>query len=790
MLRLEGLSKLTGAERYIDDEPIEGCLWGMTIRSPAPRGRIKELRFDPAIDWSRFTIVDHRDIPGPNETYLIENDQPVLAGAYTRHVHEAVALIAGEDREEVRRAVRAVKVIVDPDEPYLDYRIPPTPAQIQREPGNLLKLLSINKGDVDRALAQAAHVVEGVYETGAQEHVYIENQGMAAWLEPGPDGDVVCVKGSLQCPYYVLNALKHALVRDQSRVRVIQSPTGGGFGGKEDYPSTIGLHAALLALKSRRPVKIIYDRAEDMASTTKRHPSRVRHRTGLDKDGKLIAQDIDVLLDGGAYVTLSPVVLSRGIIHAAGPYSCPNVRINGRALLTNTVPFGAFRGFGAPQTQFAGERHMDVIARRLGIDPIELRRINLLRDGETTSTGQVIKGGTDRHAMLDETSRIADLPRKREEHRSFNASHQFLRRGIGLACIYHGAGFTGNGEVYLNSRLAVAGLPDGKIEVLAASTEMGQGTNTIFTKIAADATGFDPSDIVIANPDTARVPNSGPTVASRTAMVVGRLIERAIDVLRAELDLPSDTRGAALKSAIIAFHNRSTDSSAPKGPRHVATGGASLRAQPVGTGAQNAPAPEGQRNSPNARTDSPDSPFPHPLLASVTYEPPPGIHFDDKTYKGDAYATFAWGTYIAEVEIDLRTFNTRVIDFVATQDIGAVLNPTLARGQVQGGVVQAIGWALMEDCRYKDGAMINNQLTNYIIPTSDDLPPIRVHFSEHPYQFGGGGAKGVGELPMDGPAPAILNAVAAALDIDAPAIPLTPERLMSLFEISNPRSQI
>ncbi len=729
MLRLEGLSKLTGAERYIDDEPIDGCLWGMTIRSPAARGRIKELRFDPAIDWSRFTVVDHRDIPGPNETYLIENDQPVLAGTYTRHIHEAVALIAGENREEVRRAVRAVKVIVEPDEPYVDYRVPPAPSQVQREPGNLLKQLSINKGDVDRALAHAAHVIEGTYETGAQEHVYIENQGMAAWIESGPSGDVVVVKGSLQCPYYVLNALKHALKRDQSRVRVIQSPTGGGFGGKEDYPSTIGLHAALLALKSRRPVKIIYDRAEDMASTTKRHPSRVLHRTGLDKDGRLIAQDIDVLLDGGAYVTLSPVVLSRGIIHAAGPYSCPNVRINGRALLTNTVPFGAFRGFGAPQTQFAGERHMNVIARRLRIDPVELRRINLLRDGDTTSTGQVIKGGTDRHAMMDETIRVAALPEKRAEHKTFNAAHPYLRRGIGLATIYHGAGFTGNGEVYLNSRLAVAGLPDGQIEVLAASTEMGQGTNTIFTKIAAAATGYDPGDIIIATPDTARVPNSGPTVASRTAMVVGRLIERACEALRAQLSLAPDAKGDALKAAITAWHR------------------ASQRAE---------------------------------LRVEVTYEPPPGVHFDDKAYKGDAYATFAWGAYVAEVEVDLRTFNTRVIDFIATQDIGKVLNPTLAKGQVQGGVVQAIGWALMEDCRYRDGAMINNQLTNYIIPTSDDLPPIRVIFHENPYQFGGGGAKGVGELPMDGPAPAILNAVADAVGIEAPAIPLTPERLMEL----------
>src|SRR5207249_1904991 len=274
-------------------------------------------------------------------------------------------------------------------------------------------------------------------ETGAQDHVYHETQGMIAWLEE----DVLVVKGSMQCPYYVLNALQHALGRDDRHVRVVQAPTGGGFGGKEEYPSTIALHAALLALKSGRPVKLVYDRVEDMAATTKRHPARVRHRTGLTKDGKLLAQDIEVVMDGGAYVTLSPVVLSRGIIHAAGPYACEHVRIDGRAMFRNAVPFGAFRGFGAAQTHFAGERHMDVVAHGLGR------------------------------------------------------------------------------------------LPDGRVEVLSANIEMGQGAITVFTALAAARLGLAPDDVVVAEADTARVPNSGPTVASRTSMVVGRLVERACDDL-------------------------------------------------------------------------------------------------------------------------------------------------------------------------------------------------------------------------------------------------------------------
>lgn len=730
MQRLEGLSKLTGAERYLDDLQIDGCLWGMTVRSPVSRGRIRGIHFDPAIDWSKFVVVDHRDIPGPNETYLIENDQPVLAADSVRHMHEAVVLIAHPDRDALRRAVAGVRIDVDREPAVLDFRLPPRQEQIQRGTDNVFKHLRINKGDVDAALATAAHVIEGTYETGAQEHVYIENQAMAAWLE----GDTLVVLGSMQCPYYVFNALKHALARDASNLKVIQSPTGGGFGGKEDYPSTIALHAALLALKARRPVKIVYDRGEDLASTTKRHPSQVRHRTGVDRDGRLVAQEIDVVMDGGAYVTLSPVVLSRGIIHAAGPYYCPNVRTTGRAVLTNSVPYGAFRGFGAPQTQFACERQMDRIARTIGMDPLEFRRINLLRDGQTTATGQVIKDGTDRHELLEKTAAVAHFAERQREYKAFNATQTYLRRGIGVATIFHGAGFTGNGEVYLKSRLDVAGLPDGRIEVLAASTEMGQGTNTVFTKIAAEAVEYDPADIVVATPDTSRVPNSGPTVASRTVMVVGRLIERACDELAAKVRAdPSDPlpRGAALKRAIIDWH------------KHHRGG---------------------------------------TLKGEATYQPPPNVLFDDKTYVGDAYAVFAWGVCIAGVEVDLRTCATRVLEFTSAQEIGRVLNPTLAKGQVQGGVVQAIGWALMEECKFKDGGMVNNQLTNYIIPTSDDVPPINVFFVENPYPNGGGGAKGVGELPMDGPAPAILSAIADATGADPCEIPMTPERLMPMID--------
>jgi CO/xanthine dehydrogenase Mo-binding subunit len=726
MLRIEGLAKLTGAERYVDDLPMDGALWGMTVRSEVARGVVRSIEFDPALDWSSFTIVTPEDITGPNEVHHIECDQPILASPEVRHIGEAVALLAHEDRDTLRAAIRRVKVNIDHLPPALDYRVDPEPDQIQRGEDNVFTELRIDKGGVDAAFAGAAHVVEGEYECGAQEHIYIEPQGMIAWVD---DNGVVCCKGSMQCPYYVVSALTHAFGRPEERVRVIQTPTGGGFGGKEDYPSVIALHAALLAIKAGRPVRIIYDRDEDMLATTKRHPALMRHRTAVSADGKLLAQDIDVIMDGGAYVTLSPVVLSRGIIHGAGPYTCPNVRIRGRAVLTNTTPFGAFRGFGAPQTHFANERHMDAVAHAIGMDPVQFRRINIIRDGETTATGQVIRDGADRIGILDSALTRSRYRQLQREHADFNASSPDKRRGVGLAYFHHGAGFTGAGEVYLSSIANVAGLPDGSVEIRAASTEMGQGKETVFTQIVANRLGIDPARVRTATPDSSQVPNSGPTVASRTTMVVGHLLERACDDLRTIIGAP-DARGDSLHAAIERWCD------------------ANPGAEPVG---------------------------------AARYRPPPGVHWDDKAYKGDAYGTYTWAAYVADVEIDLRTCAATVRAFTAVQDVGAIVNPTLAAGQVHGGVVQAIGWALMEDCVWRDGAMANNQLTNYIIPTADDTPHIDAVFFQTPYEFGAMGSKGLGELPMDGPAPAIANAISDALGLAANRIPLTPERIFTLL---------
>jgi CO/xanthine dehydrogenase Mo-binding subunit len=687
--RKDGIGKATGATKYADDLTFPGILHGRTIRSGIARGRITNVRFD--FDTTGFTIVDYRDVPagGQNIVALIEDDQPFLVEREVRHLAEPVVLLAHEDRETLLAA--HVEIEYEREEPELD----PERSSI------VLKSLAIDKGDVDAGFAGADLIVEGTYRTGHQEHVYIEPNGVIAMPERGG----IAVFGSIQCPFYVVKALKSLLGKD-AYIRVVQTETGGGFGGKEEYPSMIAGHATLLALKAGRPVKIIYDRTEDMIATTKRHPSIVRHRTGVMNDGRIVAMDVDVIIDGGAYVTLSPVVISRGGIHAAGPYRCDNTRIRGRAMFTNTPPNGAFRGFGAPQTLFAVEAHVERIADALGMDPVAFRELNALRPGDSTATGQILTEDCSALAVLREAVRRSDFHRKRAEYAGTN-------RGIGLALFYHGAGFTGSGELRLASKAKLALTPTG-VRILVSSTEIGQGTRTMHAQIVADALGIPYESVEVQNPDTQLVPDSGPTVASRTCMVVGKILQRCAEEMKATL-------GGATPADYYAAHG--------------------------------------------------------PLEILKEHEPPAWIQWDEDNYRGDAYATYAWGCDVAEVEIDRDTFEVRPIRLTAVQEFGTPIHPGLARGQIEGGTAQGLGFALLEKVVMRDGGMANASLTNYTIPTTLDTPVMDVVMLENLYADGPFGAKGLGELPVDGPAPAVINAI-RHLAIDVREIPATPELLM------------
>jgi CO/xanthine dehydrogenase Mo-binding subunit len=727
--RKEGRAKVSGAARYVDDVTLPGMMFGATVRSTVPRGVILGIRYEPEIPWNEFTIVTAADIPGSNCVALIVDDQPYLASDRINHPEEPVVLLAHRDKQMLELARRHVVIDVEPLPPVFDLEESLAGREIVWGRDNVFKSYLVSRGDVDAAFLAAPTIVEAEYETGAQEQLYIEPNGMLAVADEEAG---ITVWGSMQCPYYIHKALVALFGVPPEKVRVVQMETGGGFGGKEEYPSVIAGHAALLAWKSGRPVKLVYDRAEDMVATTKRHPSRTRHRTAIDRDGRLLAMDIDFAIDGGAYCTLSPVVLSRGTIHAAGPYFCPNIRVRGRAAATTAPPHGAFRGFGAPQSIFALERQMDRVAAAAGLAPDEFRRRNFITPGRSNAVGQVIREQVDMNGLLDRALELSEFHRKRERFDRENRTAA-IKRGIGFATFMHGAGFTGSGEVHLASLVTVEAAPDGHIRVLTASTEIGQGTNTIFAQIACDALGIDCDDIEVTQPDTSVVPDSGPTVASRTCMVVGKLVESA-------------ARGVRLTLAGAGLLGDSYDS--PQFRRAAAAYVAEHGA----------------------------------LRATAQYEPPPDLRWDDQLYQGDAYGTYAWAAYVAEVAVDPITCEVSVQDFVAVQEVGRVINPVLATGQIEGGVAQAIGWTLHERVVWREGRMANGQMTNYIMPTAMDLPPIRVFFDERPYPYGPAGAKGIGELPMDGAAPAILNAVHHATGIHADRIPLTPEVMLDLVE--------
>ncbi len=735
--RLDGAEKVSGRALYLDDIRFEGQLWGRTVRSNVAHGLIKELRFDPAYDWTGITRVTARDIPGDNVIHLIEDDQPCLAERMVRHCEEPIALIAANDRERLDEALQHVRVEIEPLEPVLDPL---------RSPRDFKKfLIERNVEGLANAFANAHRVVEGTYVVRHQEQMYIEPNAVCA--TPRDDGGVT-LHGSMQCPYYVHRALQRLLRVDESRIAVIQTVTGGGFGGKEEYPSMIACHAALLARKAGLPVKMVYRRDEDIAATTKRHPAVVKHRTAVARDGALLGCEIEIVMDGGAYCTLSPVVASRGVLHAGGAYRWPACRIQARVVATNTPPNGAFRGFGVPQTIFAMETHMEKIAAELGMDPFELRRKNAYLLGDETPTGQKLKWSVAAQEVLEAAAARSQYAQKRARFAQQKSGRK--RRGIGLSLALHGAGFTGGGEVKLKSRAGVELTPRGA-RVLSISTDIGQGTITIFAQMAAEALGISIDDVEVALPDSSRMPDSGPTVASRTCMVVGGTIAKAAEEM-----------ARILRAYAAALHQVSEKEVTCRGGVFY-----------VG---RRALASFGQVAEAYLRE--------HRALQLIEqYAQPPGIEWDEQSYRGDAYVCFAWSGTAVEVAVDLDTGEVQVERVVQACDIGKAIHPILCEGQVEGGVVQALGYALLEELVFKDGRPQNTRMQNYVIPTSLDAPRIESILIENPYPHGPHGAKGLGELPMDGPAPAVAAAILNATGVLVPELPITPDRLLHLLEV-------
>ena len=515
VVRKDHAPKITGTSIYVDDYANTGVLTGRFLRSKTARARIVSVTV-PELPPGYF-YVDKDDVPGVNKVHIVMDDTPVFAQDTVEYIGEPIAMVVGPDVRQVEAILAGIRVEYEELEPVLDLRRADT----------VFFDYEYGRGDLEKAFAEADQVFTEEFSTGYQDQTYLETQGMMA--EPEPDGRLF-VHGSLQCVYYVHTALMQALGCGPEDVHVLQDVTGGGFGGKEDFPSILGCQVAVAAKKAGAPVRCVFNRREDLEFTPKRHPSLCTYRAAV-KDGRVTAMDIEVLFNAGAYTTLSAVVLQRGVICASGVYNIEHLHVHGKALKTNTVPSGAYRGFGAPQTFFAVEMFMDHIAKDLGEDSLEFKERHLVKQGDKTSTSGIYHFPVPLPDMIEEVNAACDFRRKHKEY-ALPQTGRF-RRGIGMSLYFHGAGFTGSGERdIIKAVCRLAKHADGTVEILAANGEIGQGLRTTFPKIVAKELGLPLEKVRFEHPDTARVPDSGPTVASRSLMIVGELLRRCAVRLR------------------------------------------------------------------------------------------------------------------------------------------------------------------------------------------------------------------------------------------------------------------
>jgi len=732
--RLDGIPKLTGADRFGADSMPPDALWLRAIRSPHHHARFRFgdlgafVRTTPGIE----RVLTANDVPSNGfGIYPHIKDQPVLAQGEARFRGEAVAALVG-----TRKALEAFDEGSFPVtwEPLpavlgLDAAIAQGAPEVQAgKPGNLLLDGTVKKGDAEAAFARCVARAEGVFETAFVEHAYIEPE--AGWARRV--GNRIEVHVTTQTPYMDRDEVAIVLGLRPEQVRIVPSACGGGFGGKLDL--SVQPLVALAAWLLERPVACIYHRPESMASSTKRHPARVAVQFGCDADGKLVAATCDAKFDTGAYASWGPTVATRVPIHASGPYCVPNVHARGRAWFTHCHPSGAFRGFGVPQGAIAHEAMMDALADQVGIDRLEFRRRNALRAGDATATGQVLEHSAGLAACLDALEPHWITSRRACEH--FNEislrNGSPLRRGTGIGCMWYGIG---NTALSNPSTMRVALAPDGTLTFYNGAVDIGQGSYTTLTQVCADALGLPLADFKLVTGDTDRTADAGKTSASRQAFVSGKAAELAGLDLRKKIF-------AAAGAPEDEWQDRRYRLTLEKGQVVFRKDGITHRFKP--------------------QTD---------IVGEGRFDPPTTPA--DENGQGVPYATYAFAAQVACVEVDLALGTTRVLELWAAHDVGRALNPIQVEGQIQGGALQGLGLALMEE--YLPGKTEN--LHDYLIPTIGDAPRMHCRLIEDPEPLGPYGAKGVGEPGLIPTAPAILGAIEHASGVRMTRVPVLPHRL-------------
>lgn len=746
--RKDAYDKLLGVSKYIDDYDFGDLVHVYTVRSTVAYGKLLGVDKEDAEKMPGVLgVVTYDQIPGKNSIPLVKLDEPYLAEGFIHFYGEPVALVVAETYEQAEEAAKFVKINVEPLKPSLTIEdsLAPNAPKIYGD-DNICSYYNIERGNPEEAFKSCAHIFEREYRTPYQEHAYLETNGCVA--VPGIEGSMT-VYGSMQCPYYVHDAVAAAAGIDKNKVRIIQTTTGGGFGGKEDFPSLVAGQATIVAKLFNRPAKLIYKRDEDIIASSKRHPGKILMKVGTDEKGKFKAAVIKYYIDAGGYATLTPIVLLRGTVHALGPYTCDNIHIQAYGVCTNKVPCGAYRGFGSPQTVFAAETLLDEIAAELNLNPLELRRRNGFRVGDTTATGQVIDQSCGLQETMEKAAKKSNWEDKWERPSEKKGN---IRKGIGMASVFYGVGLGAGGKAIDRSCSSIMLLQDGSVRVAVGNVEMGQGARTVLAQIAADALGA-PYDLVnVIETDTAIIPDSGPTVASRTTFMSGNSIMLAAKELKPRL-----LEAASMLLGVTADEVE------------LSNGVAWVREK---TGSKTFTFVE-VVNKLYAESLQP---------IAYGWFKAPDTSRNQVTGQGQAYYVYSYCTNVAEVEVDLETGEYSVIKITSAHDMGKAINPQQVEGQIEGGTLQGVGYGTSEEILHdpESGRMLNSSFSTYILPTTMDAPEIDPIIVEHPYSKGPYGAKGFGEVPLMCVAPAVANAIYNATGVRIRELPCKPEKIVGL----------
>jgi xanthine dehydrogenase D subunit len=744
--RPDGALKVTGDFAYSSDLWMEGMLWGATVRSPHPRARIRSVDVGPALATAGVhAVLTADDVPGRKVYGLEIPDQPVLAWDEVRFQGEPVALVAADHPETARRAAARVRVDYEALDPLTD----PEAALLEGAPslhpsGNLLRRVRIVHGDPQAGADAAEVMVTGEYEVGMQDQAFLgPESGLAV-----PDGEGgVDLYIATQWLHVDQEQLASCLGLPAGMVRLTLAGVGGAFGAREDI--SMQVHACMLALHTGRPVKMLYSREESFYGHVHRHPARMRYTHGATRDGRLVWVKATVVLDGGAYASSSTAVCANAACFAAGPYEVPNVEVDAAVVYTNNPPCGAMRGFGSVQVCFAHESQMDRLADALGMSPVDVRAANAMREGTALPTGQRVAGAAPVAELL---RRVEAVPLPAEEPGGgqpgaaalpggvANVTHgEGVRRGVGYAVGFKNIGYSEGFDDFATARVrvsATAGEP--VVEVHTAAAEVGQGLVTVQAQIARTELGI---ERVVVLPADTRVGSAGSTSASRQTWMTGGAVKLACEAVREDLLRLAAARIGAEAGALA-----------------LAAGGVVADATGARVGIAellDGEAVEATREYHHRRT------FP----------------LDPETGQGDAHVAYAFAAHRAVVDVDTELGLVRVVEIATAQDVGKALNPQAVEGQIEGGIAQGLGLALMEEIQVAGGEVRNASFTDYLIPTILDMPPVRLDVLELAHPDAPYGVRGVGEPPTISSTPAIVAAVRAATGIPLTRVPIRPEHI-------------